>query len=162
MVQLRSFASPFGFAVLVRLLLCGRAEVVPQQDLADLTADDLQLLLSGTGGAITLDRCRKVAEFRDMRGPEVKASDPERLAAFSGLMWDALALMQPRELLKLVEFATAHRTIVKTLIINLVRDSRWCTYCHCLAWAVWPILGMVYANRGAWSCRHKVSCAFVV
>lgn len=96
------------------------AEVVPQQDLADLTADDLQLLLSGTGGAITLERCRKVAEFRDMRGPEVKASDPERLGAFSRLVWDALALMQPRELLKLVEFATAHRTIVKTLIVNLV------------------------------------------
>eukprot|EP01046_Picozoa_sp_COSAG06_P011017 COSAG06_NODE_618_length_13744_cov_19.800220_9_plen_73_part_00 len=48
------------------------AEVVPQSDLADLTADDLQLLLSGTGGAITLESCRKVAEFRDMRGPEVR------------------------------------------------------------------------------------------
>ena len=93
---------------------------MPQQDLADLTADDLQLLLSGTGGAITLERCRKVAEFRDMRGPEVKASDPERLGAFTSLVWDALALMQPRELLKLVEFATAHRTILKILIVNLV------------------------------------------
>ena len=93
MIRLRSFAS-LRFCCAVRLLLCDRAEVVPQQDLADLTADDLQLLLSGTGGAITLDRCRKVAEFRDMRGPEVKASDPERLAAFSGLMY-ALALMQP-------------------------------------------------------------------
>lgn len=124
MVGLRSFSSCFSFFVLVQLLLFARAEVVPQQDLADLTADDLQLLLSGTGGAITLDRCREVAEFRDMRGPEIKESDPERLAAFSGLMWDALALMQPRELLKLVEFVTAHRTIVKTLIINLVRHTR--------------------------------------
>ena len=94
---------------------------MPQTDLADLTADDLQLLLSGAGGTITLESCRKVAEFRDMRGPEVKASDPERLDAFATLMWDALALMEPRQLLKLVEFATAHRTIVKTLIINLVR-----------------------------------------
>ena len=107
------------------------AEVVPQPDLADLTADDLQLLLSGTGGAITLERCRKVAEFRDMRGPEVKSSDPERLGPFSSLMWDALALMQPRELLKLVEFATAHRTIVKTLIINLVSPNIVCIHRHC-------------------------------
>lgn len=52
---------------------------------------------------------------------QVKVSDPERLAVFEKLMWDALALMEPRELLKLVEFATAHRTILKTLKINLVR-----------------------------------------
>ena len=70
--------------VCVRVCVCVRAcvcvcvravslaEVVPQSDLADLTADDLQLLLSGTGGAITLESCRKVAEFRDMRGPEVR------------------------------------------------------------------------------------------
>lgn len=100
---------------------------MPQTDLADLTADDLQLLLSGTGGVITLESCREVAEFRDMRGPEVKASDPERLGKFATLFWKALALLEPRQLLKLIEFATAHRTIVKTLIVNLVR--------HCSAFA---------------------------
>ena len=56
-----------------------------------------------------------------LRFLQVKVSDPERLAVFEKLMWDALALMEPRELLKLVEFATAHRTILKTLKINLVR-----------------------------------------
>ena len=63
------------------------ADVVPQSDLADLTADDLQLLLSGTGGFITLEDCRSVAEFKDMRGPEIKVSDPKRLEAFEELFW---------------------------------------------------------------------------
>lgn len=60
---------------------------MPQSDLADLTADDLQLLLSGTGGFITLEDCRSVAEFKDMRGPEIKVSDPKRLEAFEELFW---------------------------------------------------------------------------
>ena len=39
-----------------------------------------------------------------------------------GLGRGALGRMEARQLLKLVEFATAHRTVLKTLIINLVRS----------------------------------------
>ena len=39
-----------------------------------------------------------------------------------GLGRSALERMEARQLLKLVEFATAHRTVLKTLIINLVRS----------------------------------------
>ena len=86
---------------LIRGLTCTcapPADVVPQSDLADLTADDLQLLLSGTGGFITLEDCRSVAEFKDMRGPEIKVSDPKRLEAFEELFWERNTFESPHTL----------------------------------------------------------------
>ena len=63
------------------------------EELADLTADDLQMLLSGPGGVITLDNFRAVAKFADERGAETKASDPDRLTEFEELVRIANSLI---------------------------------------------------------------------
>jgi hypothetical protein len=69
----------------VRACVC-IADVVKPEELADLTADDLQLLLSGAGGFIQLETFHEVTKFRDQRGPEMRASDPERLSSFKELV----------------------------------------------------------------------------
>jgi hypothetical protein len=71
--------------VCVRACVC-IADVVKPEELADLTADDLQLLLSGAGGFIQLETFHEVTKFRDQRGPEMRASDPERLSSFKELV----------------------------------------------------------------------------
>ena len=60
--------------------------MVQAEELADLTADDMQLLLSGAGGFIKLETFHEVTKFRDQRGPEMRASDPERLNSFKELV----------------------------------------------------------------------------
>ena len=73
-----------------------RAEVVAHTQLVDLTADDLQLLLSGTGTGITIESYRAAAKFNDARGPEVRAADmPDRLAKFKELVGRFSSLCPP-------------------------------------------------------------------
>ena len=67
------------------------------QDLSDLTAEDLQLLLSGRGGAISMEELRDCISFIDSREEAVRMSAPERLVSFSENFLDALALMSDEE-----------------------------------------------------------------
>lgn len=46
----------------------GLFDVLDPADLADLTADDLQLLLSGTGGFLTVRRYTSASCFHCLRG----------------------------------------------------------------------------------------------
>jgi hypothetical protein len=67
------------------------------QDLSDLTAEDLQLLLSGRGGAVSMEELRDCISFIDSREEAVRVSAPQRFATFSATFLGALALMSDEE-----------------------------------------------------------------
>lgn len=104
-------------------LVQGVHDVITQQDLSDLTAEDLQLLLSGRGGAVSMGELRDCISFVDSREEAVRVSAPERLAAFSQNFLDALALMSDEERLQIVEFATGSTTRPEKLVVRLTDIS---------------------------------------
>jgi hypothetical protein len=88
-------------------LVQGVHDVITPQDLSDLTAEDLQLLLSGRGGAVSMSELRDCISFVDSREEAVRISAPERLQAFSGNFLDALALMSDEERVRPLALALA-------------------------------------------------------
>jgi len=114
----------------------GVLDVIPQDALAGLTADDLQLLLTGKGSAsLSMDDWRSAVKFEDLRSAEVRSADKDkakaaaagaagaaagaRLAAFAEVFWQALEGMTPEQRIDLAFFSTASMTVLDTLTVNL-------------------------------------------
>ena len=76
----------------------GIYDVLRPEDLAEyaLTADDLQLLLSGSGSFLTTEDFRKVTSFTDGRTSGLRDTSPERLGLFEALFYEAIALLGER------------------------------------------------------------------
>merc|ERR1712127_1002664 len=103
----------------------GMYDVIAQDDVRDLTADDLQLLLSGTAAPLGLDDFAAVTQFKDVREEAVRCSDTAGLAAFEEVFWDALRKLSEMELLKLSESWTATATsLPASLTVNLCDNER--------------------------------------
>ena len=80
--------------------------MVSTDDLKGLTADDLQLLLSGKAEPVTCDQLRQISTFEDARGNALRSSEPEQLERFEALFWETVESMDESERLKLVGMAT--------------------------------------------------------
>ena len=95
----------------------GLFQVLRPDDLEDITSDDLQLLLSGTGGFLTVEDFRRATKFVDSRSADVKQATPDRLLAFEARFWAAIELMSTTELLSVASYATANDTQIQTLVV---------------------------------------------
>jgi hypothetical protein len=97
----------------------GLFDVLSPKDLKGLTADDLQLLLSGRAEAVTVKQLRSIATFEDARGAAVRERDPGALVAFEQLFWQTVEAMDETERLKLVGMATGSLVAPPKLTIKL-------------------------------------------
>ena len=97
----------------------GLHDVIAPADLSDLTAEDLQLLLSGRGGAISVKELTQAISFVDAREEAIRLSEPTRLAAFSKNFLLALESMTEEERLEVVEYATGSMTRPERLVVRL-------------------------------------------
>ena len=103
----------------LRSLRLGLHDVIAPGDLADLTAEDFQLLLSGKGGSISVEELKDAIQFHDAREEAIRLSEPERLAAFSLAFLGALELMSEEERLEVVEYATGSMARPERLTVRL-------------------------------------------
>ena len=90
----------------------GLYDVVSSEDLKGLTADDLQLLLSGKAEPVSCEQLRSISTFEDARGNALRSTEPEHLARFESLFWETVESMDESERLKVVEMATG--SLVRT------------------------------------------------
>ena len=84
----------------------GVYDVISNEDLKGLTADDLQLLLSGKAEPVSCAQLRSISTFEDARGNALRSTEPEQLARFESLFWEMVESMDESERLKLVGMAT--------------------------------------------------------
>ena len=80
--------------------------MVSSEDLKGLTADDLQLLLSGKAEPVSCEQLRTISTFEDARGNALRSAEPEQLERFESLFWETVESMDESERLKLVGMAT--------------------------------------------------------
>ena len=97
----------------------GIYDVVSSDDLKGLTADDLQLLLSGKAEPVSCEQLRSISTFEDARGNALRSAEPEQLERFESLFWETVESMDESERLKLVGMATG--SLVR---MRVVRDSK--------------------------------------
>lgn len=90
----------------------GVYDVVSCDDLKGLTADDLQLLLSGKAEPVSCEQLRSISTFEDARGNALRSAEPEQLERFESLFWETVESMDESERLKLVGMATG--SLVRT------------------------------------------------
>ncbi len=105
------------FALLV-VCVQGLYDVVSSDDLKGLTADDLQLLLSGKAEPVSCEQLRSISTFEDARGNALRSTEPEQLARFESLFWETVESMDESERLKLVGMATGSLVRTRTVPIK--------------------------------------------
>ena len=96
----------------------GVLDVVTQEDLAMLTADDMQLLCTGTGGFVTVAALRKVTNFKDERSEHLKTSAPERMGEFEAVFWSAIEAMSELDLMLVLDAIVGSSVHVAELNIS--------------------------------------------
>merc|ERR1711924_533651 len=87
-------------------LKSGLLEVVPKAALVGLTAEDLQLLLAGKSGRVSVEMFRGVLHFVDDRTADGREADANTMASFEEAVWGALESFSDDERLALIAFAT--------------------------------------------------------
>ena len=95
----------------------GLYDVVSSEDLKGLTADDLQLLVSGKAEPVSCEQLRSISTFEDARGNALRSTEPEQLARFESLFWETVESMDESERLKLVGMATG--SLVRTRAVPI-------------------------------------------
>ena len=102
-------------------LKSGLFDVLSPDVLGDLTAEDLQMLLSGTGAILTIDEFKKegVVKFEDARSQELKDADPNRVEELKLVFWETLAAMTEQELMEFANYTIASYSHVSNLTVSL-------------------------------------------
>jgi len=102
-------------------LKSGLFDVLSPDILGDLTAEDLQMLLSGTGAILTIDEFKKegVVKFEDARSQELKDADPNRLEQLKLVFWETLVTMTEQELMEFANYTIASYSQVSNLTVSL-------------------------------------------
>jgi len=97
----------------------GLLEVVPQSCLLGLTAEDLQLLLAGKSGRVSVEMLRGVLRFVDDRTAEGREGDSNTMADFEEAVWGALKDFNDDERLALIAFATGTPVLPDEMAFHL-------------------------------------------
>lgn len=80
--------------------------MVPESILQGLTPEDLQLLLSGESGVVTVDDLKQLISFVDSRTAEDKINDDQTLEVFESIFWETLAGFTDHDRVKFVAYVT--------------------------------------------------------
>jgi len=103
----------------LKALRRGMLEVVPEATLQGLCAEDLQLLLSGKSGQVSIEDLRSFLAFTDIRTASCKESDPQTLEGFEEVVWATLELMTDHQRVQFIAFVTGSPVLDQKMEVKL-------------------------------------------